>query len=233
MWECNPSLPRSGGALEAAALSGCWRVTGVYGEGSCAELGHYAHCRNCPVFAQAGLEAIDRPASASALEEATLRLGVSRPAAEPAQASAVLFRLGFEWFALPTGALHEIVEGRTIHSLPHRAGSVVLGLANVHGELVVCVSLQRLLGRSVPPERSIGWRHGRLILLNWERRRLAFPVEEVGGPWRYGVAEVAARPGLDADPGGGFTRGVLRVNDCPAVMLEPDLLLAALNRMLA
>ena len=34
---------------------------------------------------------------------------------------------------------------RTIHSLPHRRSGVVLGLANVRGELLVCVSLGQML----------------------------------------------------------------------------------------
>ena len=57
-----------------------------------------------------------------------------------------MFRLGAEWFALPTIAVDEVAELRGIHSLPHRRGGMLLGLVNVQGELIVCVSLARVLG---------------------------------------------------------------------------------------
>lgn len=60
--------------------------------------------------------------------------------------SFVVFRIGPELFALPTQVLHEVAESRGIHSLPHRRHSVVLGLVNIRGELLICVSVGRLLG---------------------------------------------------------------------------------------
>ena len=47
-------------------------------------------------------------------------------------------------------AANDLVPGsrpnRLIHSLPHRRQGIVLGLVNVRGELLICVSLARLLG---------------------------------------------------------------------------------------
>ncbi len=44
------------------------------------------------------------------------------------------------------GGGQEVTNLRPIHSLPHRRSGVMLGLANVRGELLICVSLAMLLG---------------------------------------------------------------------------------------
>src|SRR2546422_1979826 len=40
-------------------------------------------------------------------------------------------------------SIAEVAERRVIHSLPHRRTGIVLGVVNVRGELLVCVSLGR------------------------------------------------------------------------------------------
>ena len=94
--------------------------------------------------------------------------------------SALLFRIGADWFALPTDILDEVAELRTVRPLPHRRIGIVLGLVNVRGELIVCVSLGKFLGfeRSRPPA-SRRTSAGRLVVLNDEGQRMAFPVDEV------------------------------------------------------
>jgi chemotaxis-related protein WspD len=58
---------------------------------------------------------------------------------EPAQ-SLMAFRLG--GMVRPAHpSLDEIVGPRPVHSLPHRRNPALLGLVNVRGELVICVSL--------------------------------------------------------------------------------------------
>lgn len=72
--------------------------------------------------------------------------------------SAVIFRIGAEWLALPTAALQEVSNLKRIHRVPHRTGGVVLGVVNVRGELLTCVSLARVFGleseRATTPSAS-------------------------------------------------------------------------------
>lgn len=131
-----------------APVHDCWRTIGVQGNGTCAELDKFVHCRNCPVFSSAALQLLDRPLWPEYLQERTRHYAEGRRPAAPVRLSMLVFRLGAEWLALPTVACEEIVERRFIHSLPHRRNGIVLGLVNVRGELVVCVSLARLLGQA-------------------------------------------------------------------------------------
>lgn len=152
------SRTASGGAPPETAVGlpapvhDCWRTIGVQGNGTCAELQQFVHCRNCPVFSAAALQLLDRPLWAEYLQERTRHYAEARRPATPARLSVLVFRLGCEWLALPTVACQEIVERRFIHSLPHRRNGVVLGLVNVRGELVVCVSLARMLGLETTAE---------------------------------------------------------------------------------
>jgi chemotaxis-related protein WspD len=130
----------------------CWRVIGVQGNGSCAELQQFVHCRNCPVYSAAALQLLDRPLWPEYLREHTRHYAEARRPATPARLSLLVFRLAHEWLALPTVAFQEVVERRFIHSLPHRRQGIVLGLVNVRGELIVCVSLARLLGLETPSD---------------------------------------------------------------------------------
>ena len=146
-----------GGTHLPAPVHDCWRTIGVMGNGSCAELQKFVHCRNCPVFSAAALQLLDRPVWPQYLQEHTRHYAEARRPAAPARLSVLVFRIGWEWLALPTAAFQEIVERRFVHSLPHRRNGIVLGLVNVRGELIVCVSLGRLLGLEPPtaPARNV------------------------------------------------------------------------------
>ena len=123
----------------------CWSEIGVYGNGLCAELQKFIHCRNCPVYSRAGVQLLDRPLVAEYRQERTEHFAVPAPRPASKRSSALLFRLGHEWLALPTQAFQEVAEHRPIHSLPHRRDGLVLGLLNVRGELLICISLARFL----------------------------------------------------------------------------------------
>ncbi len=127
-------------------LDTCWNRIGVYGDGECAELKKFIHCRNCGVFSAAAHKLLDRPLPETYRQEWTRHFAQTEKALQPAKKSAVVFRLKAEWLALPTHTFQEVGERRPIHSLPHRRDGIVLGLVNVRGELLICVALDRFLG---------------------------------------------------------------------------------------
>ena len=118
-----------------SSVSDCWNQIGVSGDRSCGELPRYIHCHHCPVYATAAAQLLDRPLSSSDRRGWTERYAQEQRVQAPAKTSALLFRLGGEWFALPTVAFQEIAERRVLHRLPHRRLGLVLGLVNVRGEL--------------------------------------------------------------------------------------------------
>src|SRR5579872_4617099 len=132
--------------LYRSAVQDCWNRIGVHGDRSCPELKRYVHCRNCHVFSAGAAERLEGDPPGNYLAEWTRHFGEPRPAADSKTHSFVIFRVGAEWLALPTSVVTEVADSRPIHSLPHRRNSAVLGLVNVRGELLVCVSLGRVLG---------------------------------------------------------------------------------------
>src|SRR5258705_25349 len=146
----------------------CWNIIGVYGDGRCPELRQFIHCRNCPVYSRAGLALLDRPLSAEYREEWSAHFAREKQSSPPGRISTVLFRTESEWFALPTHAFQEVAEQRQIHSLPHRRQGVVVGLANIRGELVICASLNRLLGlEKSSPDDGQQTAFKRLLVVSW------------------------------------------------------------------
>jgi len=67
--------------------------------------------------------------------------------------SVFIFRIGKEWLSF---AYDDPQRGRRtmIHSLPHQRQRIVVGLTNIRGEFVVCVSLGALLGIDAAPDRQ-------------------------------------------------------------------------------
>ena len=217
----------------AAVLNDCWKKIGVWGNGSCPELEKFIHCRNCPVYSAAAVQSLDVAPPEGYVGEWTARLAGRKNQTEPGKLSVVLFRLGIEWFALPTAVFSEVAEHRAVHSLPQRRKSLVLGVVNVRGALLVCVSLARLLqvGRASDTEILTKQRpYGRLLVVRTEGGRLAFPVDEVHGIQHHGPQELQPVPaGLD-HASAVYLRHLLPWGDRLVGCLDAQLLFYTLNK---
>jgi chemotaxis-related protein WspD len=219
-------------------LDDCWNRIGVemQGDASCPQLEQYAHCRNCPAYSAAAMGALDREPPAGYLAAWTGHFADAKPRVAAAETHSLLvFRLGSEWFALPTEVIDEIAEERAIHSLPHRRSGIVLGLVNVRGELLICVSLVKLLGLSSPaPEPGLdAMARRRLVVIRRDGKRLAFPVDEVQTVHRYRLLELQAVPATITKAAASFTRAMLPWLRRSVGCLDEQLVIAALNRSLA
>lgn len=226
-----------GAALETEVavevLDACWSRIGVQGDGSCAELATHVHCRNCPIFIRAGTLLLNRPLPAHYRQEWTLHFAGQKQRAAATDSSATLFRIGREWLGIDTSLVQEIAERRPLHSLPHRRLGIVLGLVNVRGELLLCVSLSRLLhlGQDASGSHRA---FSRLIVLN--SGRFAFPVDEVHGVHRFSRQELKPPPVTlthDHSRQGGLTRGLLPWRGHLVGYLDGEALLTDLNRSLS
>jgi len=205
----------------------CWNRIGVRGDKSCPVLAAHAHCRNCPTYSAAAATLLDREWVGPPDLATTSHLAEAISAGEAETQSAVVFRVGAEWFALSTMVLDEIVGVRAIHSLPLRRNPALLGLANVRGELVACVSIARLLFGDAAPLPQ-----GRLIVIRHAGSRLAFPVDEVQHTHRYRPDELKAVPATIAKSASAYTRGVFSWRGRAVGALDEHILLDALGRSL-
>jgi chemotaxis-related protein WspD len=205
----------------------------VQGNASCAELQRFVHCRNCPVFSKAGVQLLDRPLLPDYRRAWTEHFALERKSAGPAKTSALLFRINAEWLALPTPAFQEVAERRPVHSLPHRRQGIVLGLVNVRGELLICVSLGCLLGLDRSPLRETPRpTYDRLLVAKWDGHRFVFPADEVRGIHRFQTPELQEPPATLAKSRLSYTQGILYWQDRTVGLLDADLLFSSLNRSL-
>jgi chemotaxis-related protein WspD len=214
----------------AGANAACWNRIGIRGDKSCPALGTYSHCRNCPTFARAAADLFDAPADPAAALEAAEALAQPSDTSRHTDRSAIRFRIGREWFALATGAFDEVVSPRVIHTLPHKRTPVLLGLVNVRGDLVICLSLARLMALEADEAPS---RSARLLVLRGPSGRCAVPVDEVQHTCRYHDSQLMAPPATVARGASAFTAGLLPDGERMLSSLDAASLFDALDRCLA
>lgn len=233
------SQPGASAAAAPARIDDCWNRIGVRGDHSCAKLETHIHCRNCPVYAAAAGQLLNRAVPAGHLDNWSEMLARPQAAAAPEQVSVVIFRVGPEWLALPTVLFEEIAGVRAIHSLPHRRSGGVLGVANIRGELLVCIGLRDLLGlEAAPAERGPGRDQGgdaagRLLVIQWQGSRAVFPVEQVHGIERFAEAQLAELPATLAKTAATYTKAILPWRGKSVGLLDEQSLFHTLTRSLA
>jgi chemotaxis-related protein WspD len=236
-------MPELSLGLAGELVDPCWNKIGVYGDHSCKELQQFIHCRNCPIHARAGVKLLDRSPPAGSRREWTEHFAAEKSASTPARSTVLVFRVGAEWLALPARAFQEVAPWRHIHSLPHRRQGLVLGLANIRGELLVCIALNRLLGIEEPApgtdpqtrdkaHRAKGLALERLLVVNWNVCRVVLPADEVAGLYRFVSDQLKPPPSTLAKASATFTRGLILWPDKSVGLLDPDVLFPALNQSL-
>lgn len=208
-------------------LDQCWKRIGIEGDRSCPELARHSHCRNCPVFSLAAGRLLDRDLPETVGDGLPTQVGSPAGEAKAEMESVIIFRVGSEWFALPAQVLDEVVELRPIHSLPHRRHPALLGIVNVRGELVICLSIaQLLIGSSDNTAAS------RLVVIRDAGGRLAFPVDEVQHTHHHSLRDLERAPETVARSASRFTRGLLSWRGRRVGRLDERLVLDALSRCL-
>lgn len=185
--------------------SGCWNLIGVTGDKSCGKLAPLVHCRNCDVYADAAQRSLQRPVGDTYRAEWAAQLRQPVAAADSSDTSALAFRIGREWLALPTAIVSQVAPQAPAHRLPHRGGNGLAGIVNVGGKLTPAISLAALLGidERDAPVRSGRHTFARLLVVDWEGQSFALPVADL-----YGIVRFAST-GLTA-PAATINRGMQR-----------------------
>ena len=186
-------------AAPALAIHDCWNRIGVAGDQSCARLAEVVHCRNCDVYASAAQRNLQRAVGADYQRDWANHFRNSdadggAAAAALADTSALVFRIGREWLALPTKIFASVAPQAAPHVLPHRGGRGLLGVVNVGGKLYPCMSLADLLGIDDSEAQHHHGRHtfARLLVMQWEEQAFALPVADLYGIVRYAGSAMKA-----------------------------------------
>lgn len=214
----------------------CWNRIGVRGDGSCPELTRYVHCRNCPVHAAGAVALLERPPQDDYLAAWTQHVATMKAAIDKGGDSIVIFRVGAEWFGLPTAVVEEVTRMLSIHSLPHRRRDLVLGVANFRGKLTACVALGRLLGvepAAVPEQPVQRGERNRLLVLGGDGMRVMCPVDEVHGVQPVHPRDLRDVPSTLARATTRYSTQLLSWQGRSVGVLDPPTLFASLKRSLA
>jgi chemotaxis-related protein WspD len=178
--------------LHVDGQAGCWSRIGIAGDQSCELLPGHVHCRNCGVYAESAQRNLDRPVGAEYQREWAEHFRTPEQGDKQLDSSAVIFRIGREWLALPTGMFVEVAPTAQPHRLPHRNARGLRGIVNVGGKLYPCISLAELFGINEQEGAARSRRHtfARLLLVEWEGQSFALPVADLAGIVRYASGEV-------------------------------------------
>jgi chemotaxis-related protein WspD len=215
----------------------CWNRIGVWGDKRprCSKLTTALHCRNCEIFAFAGRGMLDRGVPEGYLDEWSDVLNKQKTQHVAAYESMLVFRLGDEWIAIPTKFVKEITQMGAIHRLPHRDQNLIKGLANVRGELKICISLGMLLqlkrgaGKKKANTQGI---YERIVVAVHKDTEFVFPVSQVEGLLRYHNSQLENVPATIINAKAAFSLGMLTTPEKHIACLNHDLLFEALDKKL-
>ena len=220
-------------------MNDCWNKIGVWGDGDdrCPELVRVSHCRNCEVYISFGRQQLDRPPTSEYLQGWTEIIAKSNKRQDRKKDLAFVFRAGLEWMALPANVVQEvvdIVDIGVIHSLPHRKSRIFLGLVNVRGKLELCFAIGALLGiQRAVRKQQIGkyLSPERLIVAEYKKERVVFPVSEVYGSVKYSADMLEQLPANAAESQVTFVSDIIRIDgEIGANFLDVDVLFEALTK---
>ena len=220
----------------SAVIKDCWNTIGVRGDSSCKELVQHVHCRNCPVYSSAAAHLLDREPTADYIAHWTEQARQAKQSAEQAAMSVLVFRVRSERLALPTKALTEIASVRPIHSIPHRRDGVVLGLANIRGELLVCLSLHEMLSVQKPSDdvaEKQDTAAGRFLVIQRDGMRAVCPVDEVHGIERVLESDLGPVPATVRGAAATYTRALLNWRTHTVGLLDEQVLFHGVSRSVA
>ncbi|APD11092.1 hypothetical protein UC34_00645 [Pandoraea vervacti] len=153
--------------------------------------------------------------------------------------SLLLFRLADEWLALPASAIEEVTPMRAWHTVPGHRQRALLGLVNLRGALVPCLSLGELLGVQPAPQtqgtpsNTLRASTARLLALRHGQHLSAFPVTEVYGTVTPASTALGAVPATALGASDGFAVAVLPWREHVVGVLDPLRVGAAFDRGLA
>jgi len=215
---------------DAQAIDDCWNRIGIHGDKSCPLLVEHIHCRNCSAYSAAATRLLDRYALQQDDRGQSVAVEVD---SDIVTRSLLMFRLGEEWLGIATRCLVEVAPLQTIHSLPHQRSRALLGVANVRGALVACLSLVELLGLDASPGvASNGRVMPRMLIIAAQGGPVVLPVDEVDGIHAIDERTLNAASASGQQASARYTRGVLPWKGRSLRLLDEEQLLSAVTRSL-
>lgn len=209
----------------------CWNRSGVRGDRSCERLDEHGHCRHCEVYSSAAAQVMQRPLSQHYLQEWADLFARPQDEQQRTDQSALVFRIGSEWLALPTRLALVVADPRVPHRLPHRNTGPLLGIVGIQGRIYPCMSLAALLGIAAeePPARPGQRVYPRLLLMQFGQQAFALPVDDLQGIHRHASGQLQALPATLVESRHRYMRGILVLDELRIGCLDEELIGYQLN----
>ena len=142
----------------------------------------------------------------------------------------VIFRMGEEYLALPTIAIGQITEMKSIHRIPHQRGKILKGLVNMNGQLRLFVSLASLLQLGDVFKGVEMHQSHTLLMIEEEGEVWVFAVSEVCGLHHCDLARLKNVPVTVSKSTANYLKGVFTWAEKSVGLLEEELLFFSLRR---
>ncbi len=211
----------------------CWKSIGVWARGGerCPQLSEIVHCRNCPVFIDAGSNLLSCDLPPGYLDEWTEIIARQKDTQKTNNISVIIFRIGNEYLALRSVIFREVVNVRKIHRIPHRTNEVLLGMTNIRGELHLCFSLNALIGNDsqAETEKTEGT-EAKMMVIQDSGNCWVFEVDQVLGVFHCDDNIAQNVPVTVSKATGTFTQKILLHNQREVGLLDHELLIYALGK---
>jgi len=214
-------------------MKDCWNQIGVWSQkpDKCEKLREVIHCRNCDVYTKAGRKVIEKRLPAEYITQWSKSFALTPREVLQGQSSVIVFRLGGEWFCLPTMYCESVENPSLIHSVPRYSNQLFQGIVNIKGNLQLCFSLDSLLQVAPDDNGSLGkiGVYKRLLVLKYNQQYYVFPVDEVGGIDRIDDANLNEAPATLSQRQAEFVKGMLKAGERTIAFLNAVPLFSAME----
>lgn len=234
-----PKSPASPSMRSGEGITECWSRIGVSGDRSCERLAEHLHCRNCEVYPTAAGQIMQRDLPPGYVSDWTAHYARPLEVRQALDCSALAFRIGSEWFALPTVNVIMVAEAAMPHRIPHRQRRELLGLVNIRGTLYPCVSLGAILDiddESTGAEKDTSSAFSKTVIVRMGptgagtgpgtgsggSHRYALPVHDVLGIVRYHRGMLDPLPATARVASRDLFHGILRTDDKHIACMDGD-----------
>ncbi len=120
-------------------------------------------------------------------------------------------------------------------AIPHRKNRFVLGVANVRGELITCISLGEFLkldAASPNRETRRASNTQRFLVVNRQGDRFVFPVDEIHSLQKFPPNDIRNVPATVSSSRAAYSKGMLSVGTERVGYLDDEKLFHTLHRSL-
>ena len=213
----------------------CWNSIGVWGKEKprCPVLDSVIHCQNCEKYITAGRNALQREFSSDYDNANVISKETDLENISGQTLSAMVIRIGDEWFALPSGICEQVSEDKSIHSIPHQNNKLIKGIVNIGGEVQLCFSLGTILGVKASDDKKDTNRtrlYDCLIVITFNNNRYVFPVSEFKGLYQYKENTLTSVPSTIKTNAASYLTGIIKWDDLNIGCLDPDILFNQIER---